>query len=94
MKSSRLSLSVSLPALPAPAPAASPRTRLIEAFRAADADNSGSISKRELYKVLEDARLGGGANEDFVRMFEGFDVNNDGRLSFEEFSKLANALSR
>ena len=30
----------------------------MEAFRAADGDGSGTISKRELYKILEVAALG------------------------------------
>ena len=30
----------------------------MEAFRAADGDGSGTISKRELYKILEAAALG------------------------------------
>ena len=56
-----------------------------------DTDGSGELSKRELYKVLEDARLGG-VSEDLLRLFEGFDVNHDGKLSVEEFSRLAEAI--
>jgi len=95
-----LGSSSSLPALMPPsasAPAAtaggpSARDRLFEAFKNADADASGNISKRELYQVLEAAKLGDGAHEDFLRLFNGFDTNKDGRLSFEEFSRLANAM--
>lgn len=70
----------------------SQRDRLMEAFRAADGDGSGTISKRELYKILEAAKLGGGGTQDFLRLFKGFDVNNDGCLSFEEFKLLADAM--
>lgn len=92
-----LGSSASLPALTAPgsapgANAPSARDRLMDAFRSADADGSGTISKRELYEVLEKANLGGAAHDDFIRLFKGFDTNNDGRLSFDEFSKLANAM--
>jgi len=70
----------------------SQRDRLMEAFRAADGDGSGTISKRELYKILEAAKLGGSGTQDFLRLFKGFDVNNDGCLSFEEFNLLADAM--
>ena len=39
--------------LPLPLTRPSQRDRLMEAFRAADGDGSGTISKRELYKILE-----------------------------------------
>jgi len=85
--------SSSLPTLTSlPEKRPSQRDRLLDAFRSADTDASGTISKRELYKILEAAKLSGSGSQDFLRLFKGFDVNNDGNLSFEEFKLLADAM--
>lgn len=62
----------------------------VAAFRAVDADGSGSISKRELYMVLQKAGLANGKQA--LEIFEGFDEDSDGTLDFDEFCKIAKVL--
>lgn len=64
--------------------------RVVAAFRELDTDNSGSISKRELYHVLKKAGLSNGKQA--VEVFAGADANDDGQLSFEEFNTIAKAI--
>ena len=64
--------------------------KLLKAFRDADADNSGSISKREMFKLLKE--LGIDETSSKMSIFRGFDVDDDGIISFEEFKKIAAAL--
>ena len=59
----------------------------VAAFKAVDTDGSGTISKRELYAVLEKAGLTNGKQA--LEVFSGFDVDNDGQLDFDEFIKIA-----
>lgn len=64
--------------------------QFVAAFKAVDADGSGSISKRELYQVLKKAGLDNGKAA--LEVFNGFDVDDDGSLDFEEFTKIAKIL--
>jgi len=64
--------------------------KLIQAFKDADIDNSGSISKREMFGLLE--RLGIDRHSSRMKLFRGFDVDDDGIITFDEFKKLAAAL--
>jgi Ca2+-binding EF-hand superfamily protein len=64
--------------------------RAVAAFKKIDADNSGTISKRELYEVLKTAGLSNGKQA--LEVFKGADADNDGQLNFEEFEKIAKAI--
>jgi len=64
--------------------------RTIAAFKAIDTDDSGEISKRELYEVLKQAGLANGKQA--LEVFQGADENDDGKLSFEEFQTIAKAI--
>lgn len=55
-------------------------TRAELAFKALDKDNSGYISEKELTKLS--SRL---TDEDMGVILKKFDVDGDGKLSFEEF---------
>ena len=62
----------------------------VAAFKAVDTDGSGTISKRELYTVLEKAGLTNGKQA--LEVFSGFDKDSNGSLDFEEFTKIAKIL--
>ena len=62
----------------------------VAAFQAVDTDGSGTISKRELYSVLQKAGLANGKQA--LEVFQGFDQDSDGQLDFEEFTKVAKIL--
>jgi len=64
--------------------------RTLAAFKEIDADGSGKISKRELYKVLAKAGLSNGKQA--LEVFEGADADKDGQMDFEEFSTIAKAI--
>jgi len=64
--------------------------KLIDAFREADKDSSGTISKREMFGLLE--RIGIDRHSSRMKLFRGFDVDDDGIITFDEFKKLAAAL--
>ena len=64
--------------------------KYVEAFKAVDKDNSGSISKRELYAILEKSGLSNGKQA--LEVFQGFDEDDDGQLDFDEFVKIAKFL--
>lgn len=59
-------------------------------FSALDTDGSGTISKRELYTVLEKAGLANGKQA--LEVFAGFDQDQNGQLDFDEFKKIAKIL--
>lgn len=66
-------------------------------FAEIDADDSGTISKRELYEVLREAGLvkgHGSINKKAVDIFQRADADSDGQLGFAEFKKIAKALHR
>ncbi len=69
--------------------AASVQERLVKAFLTADKDGSGAVSKRELYKVLKATGVKDLASEAGLRLFHEADVDGDGKLSFEEFARVA-----
>lgn len=62
----------------------------VAAFKAVDQDNSGTISKRELYDVLRKAGLTD--SKQALELFDGFDRDSDGSLDFEEFLTIAKVL--
>merc|ERR1712086_837113 len=56
-----------------------------EAFKRVDKDNSGFITSNEVEELLYET-FGYPALEEEIKMFmEGFDTNNDGKVSLEEF---------
>lgn len=58
--------------------------RLVQAFRAFDSDNDGSITAAELGGIM--GSLGYNSSEQEVKaMMQRGDTNHDGRLSIEEF---------
>ena len=62
----------------------------VAAFKAVDIDNSGTISKRELYTVLKTAGLTD--SKQALELFDGFDRDSDGKLDLDEFMKIAKIL--
>ena len=73
-----------------PQPALSEEEKLLTAFKEADKDGSGNISKREMFGMLE--RLGIDRHSNCMKLFKGFDVDDDGVITFLEFKKIAAAL--
>lgn len=65
--------------------------RLRRAFCAADVDNSGTLSKRQLYQALAGAGLVMTASEQLV-IWRLFDRDADGKIAWEEFHRLGAAL--
>jgi len=63
------------------------RERCLAAFDAWDRDGSGTISKRELIAALK--VMGLREARTALDIFRGFDVDDDGELTFEEFEKIA-----
>jgi len=83
--------SQSMPSLYKPAlkekSTASLHEKCMAVFTAADTDGTGTISKRELMAALKKAGLN--ETRTALNMFQGFDVNDDGELTFEEFFHIA-----
>lgn len=60
-----------------------PIKKVEQAFKIFDSDGDGFISKQEIEEVM------GELNADVWKLFlDETDGNNDGRISYEEFSKL------
>ena len=60
--------------------------RLKDAFKLFDLDQSGKISKDNIKKVL---KMNDGDLE-LVNLFEKYDTDKDGQLSFDEFENMMN----
>ena len=79
-------------AIASPHQAASPhQNRLHQAFCAADVDNSGALSKRQLYMALAGAGLVMTPSEQLM-VWRLFDRDADGRIAWDEFHRLGAAL--
>lgn len=64
-----------------------PEKELRDAFRVFDTDNSGSIDKKELKRLMK--KLGQALSEaELDAMMDEVDTNGDGQISFEEFKEL------
>lgn len=64
-----------------------PEKELRDAFRVFDTDNSGSIDKKELKRLMK--KLGQTLSEaELDAMMNEVDTNGDGEISFEEFKDL------
>lgn len=64
-----------------------PEKELRDAFRVFDTDNSGSIDKKELKRLMK--KLGQALSEaELDAMMDEVDTNGDGEISFEEFKEL------
>jgi len=59
----------------------------MEAFKACDTDGSGTISKRELLTALK--MVGLKDTKTAIDIFQGFDIDGDGELTFDEFFQIA-----
>jgi len=60
---------------------------LRKAFDAIDTNGSGSIEASEFGKGLEQLGMKM-TEEECLAVFKSFDINNDSKLSFEEYKKL------
>jgi len=58
--------------------------RLADAFDRMDSDDSGFITKKNLVELLGD----NGTEEYIDKLISEADVNNDGKISFEEFQQV------
>jgi calmodulin len=70
-----------------------PEKELRDAFRVFDTDNSGSIDKKELKRLMK--KLGQALSEaELDAMMDEVDTNGDGQISFEEFKELMVSIRR
>lgn len=53
-------------------------------FNMMDDDNSGSLSQREFAKACKDFKVGV-SEENVPTLFQKFDANGDGTMSYDEF---------
>lgn len=63
---------------------------LREAFNLFDKNGDGSIDKEELRKVLETMEGENPTEDELDELFREADLNNNGRISFEEFQSIVN----
>ena len=64
-----------------------PDSELRAAFAVFDEDNSGSISRKEMKKLMK--KLGQKlSDEELDAMMEEVDTDNDGQIDFEEFKSM------
>ncbi|CAF0786772.1 unnamed protein product [Brachionus calyciflorus] len=63
---------------------------LKEAFDIFDRDHSGSISARELKAVFKNLEISA-SDQDIKNAMKQMDINNDGEISFSEFSRVMEA---
>jgi len=64
-----------------------PDSELLAAFAVFDEDNSGSISRKEMKKLMK--KLGQKlSDEELDAMMEEVDTDNDGQIDFEEFKSM------
>jgi calmodulin len=69
-----------------------PEKELRDAFRVFDTDNSGSIDRKELKRLMK--KLGQALSDaELDAMMDEVDTNGDGQISFEEFKDLMVGLS-
>jgi calmodulin len=69
-----------------------PEKELRDAFRVFDTDNSGSIDRKELKRLMK--KLGQALSDaELDAMMDEVDTNGDGQISFEEFKDLMVSLS-
>lgn len=57
---------------------------LLQIFKDIDVDNSGSVSRDELYKYMRTKNL---PDKDIEGLFRQLDLDNDGIISFEEYQE-------
>lgn len=89
-RATHLPVSKSMPSLLPPKPDMSLHDKCVEAFKAADIDGSGTISKRELLTTLRSMGLKDTKNA--MDLFNSFDADGSMQLDFDEFEHIAKKL--
>mmetsp|Transcript_11404 Transcript_11404/g.10064 ORF Transcript_11404/g.10064 Transcript_11404/m.10064 type:complete len:117 (+) Transcript_11404:483-833(+) len=69
--------------------------RIQKAFDFFDQDGDGYIDQDELEMALTDSKVPGSSSEIFIEVIKGSDLDNDGKISFDEFNQaMANKLDK